>query len=635
MTSAPVIHVTVGTAGHIDHGKTALVKMLTGCDTDRLPEEKARGMTIDLGFATCAMPDGRRVGIVDVPGHERFIHNMVAGATGIDVVLLVVAADDGVMPQTVEHFHIVRLLGIRRGLVAITKSDLVEPGRLAEVGEQIRALVAGSFLERAEILPVSAKTGAGFDAFYDAFASVVAATAEHRADGPFRMNIERAFVLKGLGVIVSGIPRSGSVRVGEELELLPAGRRKKVRAMQVYGANADEARAGECVALRLSDLDREEAGRGRVLATPGYFQPARFFNVKFHHLPDAGAALKPRAAIRFHTGTSDVPGHLVLPTLDPLPPGAECFVQIQLAEPVIAAPGDPFVARALSPARTLGGGTLVGVDEQKIRRSRGDWIDSREEEEQALRDPSAAVLHALRAAGPAALKAEEAAHRALMTEQAARAELERLTETGDAVRIGDRYAAADAFRKLADDLAAALKRLHDTQPKQAGFTRAELRRGLAADEELVARALNSLAEAGRIRVRGELVSEAGRTVVDESGAALLAVYRETGFQSPRPDELPGRLGWPAERAESALKPLLQAGELVRLSEKVILHPEHLEASRRKLVEYLAQHERVDAVKFKEVLGTSKKYSIAILEWWDRKGLTRRIGDERILARKPG
>jgi len=631
----PVIHVTIGTAGHIDHGKTALVKLLTGCDTDRLPEEKARGMTIDLGFATCAMPDGRRVGIVDVPGHERFIHNMVAGATGIDVVLLVVAADDGVMPQTVEHFHIVRLLGIRRGLVAITKSDLVEPARVAEVEAQVRALAAGSFLENAPMRPVSSKTGAGFDAFYDAFAEVVAATVEHRADGPFRMNIERSFVLKGLGVIVSGIPRSGGVRIGDELELLPAGRRKKVRALQVYGADAEEAFAGECVALRLSDLDREEAGRGRVLATPGYFQPTRFFNAKFLHLPDAGSALKPRTAIRFHVGTSDAPGYLVLPTLDPLPPGGECFVQVQLAEPVIAAPGDPYVARALSPARTLGGGHLVGTDEQKMRRSRGDWVGTREEEEQALHDPSAALLHALRAAGPAALKAEEAAHRALVAGDAARTELDRLVQAGDAVRLGDRYASADSLRQLAEDLAAALKRLHEAQPKEPGFTRADLRRGLTAEPELVEQALKSLCEAGRIRIRGELVGEAGRSVVDESGAALLAVYRETGFQSPRPDELPARLGWPLARAEAALKPLLQAGELVRLSEKVILHPEHLEASRVKLIDYLSRNDRVDAVKFKEVLGTSKKYAIAILEWWDRKGLTRRIGDERILARKPG
>ncbi|MBU1693967.1 MAG: selenocysteine-specific translation elongation factor, partial [Verrucomicrobia bacterium] len=501
MNAAPVIHVTVGTAGHIDHGKTALVKLLTGCDTDRLPEEKARGMTIDLGFATCALPDGRRVGIVDVPGHERFIHNMVAGVTGIDVVLLVVAADDGVMPQTIEHFHIVRLLGVQRGLVAITKSDLVEPARLGEVEQQVRDLAAGSFLENAPMLPVSSKTGAGFDAFYDAFASVVAATAERRAEGPFRMNIERAFVLKGHGVIVSGIPRSGGVRVGDTLELLPGGGLKKIRSLQVYGADADEARAGECVALRLSDLDREEAGRGRVLAAPDYFRPARFFNARFQHLPNAGAALKPRTAIRFHVGTSDVPGHLLLPSLASLPPGAESYVQIQLAEPVIAAPGDPFVARALSPARTLGGGYIVGADEQRIRRSRGDWIGAREEEDQSFRDPAAALLHALRSAGTTPLKTAEAAHRALVSEDAARTDLARLVQDGRAVQVGDRYAAADVLEKLGQDLAAALSRLHQAQPKSAGFTRAELLRLVTADPALADLALKNLADAGRIELQ--------------------------------------------------------------------------------------------------------------------------------------
>ena len=630
MNRDPAIHIMLGTAGHIDHGKTALVKLLTGCDTDRLPEEKARGMTIDLGFATCRLPDGRQVGLVDVPGHERFIHNMVAGVTGIDVVLLVVAADDGVMPQTTEHFHIVRLLGVRRGLVAITKSDLADAARLVEVAGQIRALTAGSFLEQAPLLPVSSKTGAGFDAFYDALVHVVAETVERKADGPFRLHVERSFVVKGVGVILSGIPRSGRVRVGDTLEWWPGGDRKKVRALQVYGAEADEARAGECVALRLTDLDREQARRGCVLATPGYYKPARFFNVHFQSLPGALEPIRPRTAIRFHVGTTEVGGHLVLPTLEPLPPGAACYAQIQLEEPVIAAPGDPYVVRRPSPARTLGGGHIVTPDEQRLRRSRPDWSAARQDEDQSFRDPAAALLHALRAAGLVPLKLSEAAHRALLTEDAAKQEMETLITRGESVCLGDRYASTEALERLQADIGTMLGALRGT-----GLTRLELQRKTGADPVLLEAAVQRLAAAGRLARRGDWIGPPGRETTDDPvSRALLKLYRTTGFASPRPEEVAERLGQPPRIVEPAIRLLLQRAELVQLSDKVILHADVLEKSRQALIAHLKTQPRTDAVRFKQVLGTSKKYAIAILEYWDRKGLTRRIGDERMLASKP-
>ena len=634
--SLETVALTVGTAGHIDHGKTALVRLLTGCDTDTLPEEKARGMTIDLGYATCRLPNERRVGIVDVPGHERFIRNMVAGATAIDVVLLVVAADDGVMQQTIEHFHIVRLLGIKSGMVAVTKIDLAEEPRIEEVEQQVRALVAGSFLAEAPIVRISSKTGAGFDAFYDTFVAIVDRTARRNTEGPFCLHVERSFLLKGLGAIVSGIPRSGVVRVGDDLELLPAGGIKKVRGLQVFGEDAAAGSAGECVALRLSDLARDDVPRGTVLATPGRFTPARFVDARFHLLPGMVRPLAPRTAVRLHIGTSDAPGHLLLPELTPLAPGGEAYVQIQLARPVVAAPGDFFVVRQLSPVRTLGGGTVVRPDDTKLRRGRGQWTESVEEYEKAFRAPDSAIRYVLSRAGGEPMKGEELARAAMLSKDAARAHLAPLLADGTVTPLdGDRYVLSECVAAATDEISGVLSRLHDERPMTIGFAKKDVLRLLKTPRPVVEKALAELLRSGCVRSADGVLALPGRAPRLSPPQQVLAdgiarVFHEAGFATPRRDELPAAIGAPAQVLEPLLGFLIETGTLVAISDKVILHRDRLAESGRIVREHFAGHATLEAGEFKDLLGATRKYAIPLLEYWDARGLTRRVGDARVL-----
>ena len=635
------ITLTVGTAGHIDHGKTALVKLLTGCDCDTLPEEKARGMTIDLGFATCTLPNNRRVGIVDVPGHERFIHNMVAGAAGIDVVMLVIAADDGIMPQTLEHFHIVRLLGITSGMVALTKVDLVAPERVDELIRQIREFVAGSFLESAPIIPVSSKTGQGFDAFYDAFVATVDKTAQRDSGGAFRMHVESTFVMQGLGTIVSGIPRCGTVRVGDTLDLLPGGGEKKVRGLQVYGEDAAEGKAGECVALRLSDLAHGDAKRGMVLATPGYFTTTKLVNARLHLMSNLERPLKPRSGIRFHIGTAEATGYLVLPELTPPAPGSEVYVQFQLNEPVVAAPGDFYVARTLSPVRIIGGGNVISQETVKMRRSRGNFVEAVEEHEKAYSSPASTLTYALKKAGASPQHVADLAKNTFLNTEAARQHVRALVEQGTAVMLpGERYVHADTLTAACEEILSVLGRMHDTAPLSMGFAKKDMFRDLKSERLLTDKAMEQLLASGKITSNAsgfQIPERTPKLSPQQSGVAakLGELYRKTGFASPRRDELPALLGVPAGVLDPVFDFLTQTGEIVVLSDKVVLHKDHVAESRRKLVEYLAEHGSMESGVFKDVLGTTRKYSIPILEYWDAQGLTKRIGNNRHLKEKPG
>jgi len=641
MTDQPsrTITLTVGTAGHIDHGKTELVRYLTGCNTDRLPEEQRRGMTIDLGFATCELPDHRRVGIVDVPGHERFIHNMVAGAASIDVVLLVVAADDGVMPQTVEHFHIVRMLGVKSGMVVVTKSDLVTDERVEEVKEQVRALTAGSFLDGCPLVPFSSKTGAGFDLFHKTFLQTVDTTAERNSDGPFRMHIERAFLLKGLGTIISGIPSSGSVRKGDTLALLPDGKEKKVKGIQVYGSNAEEARTGECVALRMGDIAKSNPTRGMVLAEPGFFASTQFINARFHFLPHVEKPIQPRTAIRFHIGTTDVSGHMVLPELKRLNPGEESYVQFQLKRPVVAAPGDFYVVRILSPVTTIGGGYIVALVTSKMRRSRGNWVEECEEREQAFQKPGTAIAYILEHSEATPKTLRQLAHLSFMTEDAVARHIAQLVNNGEAVELpGNRYAYSAALQNASGEITTVLNRLHDANPISIGFPKKEVLRELQGDRHLTERALDNLMNDGVIST-----CDVGMRLIERIPALspgqvrtarrIQALFLESGFSSPRENQLPELLGMPELLIKPVLKHLLQTSVLVETGENIILHGDHVHAAQEKLIEYLQKHEEIEAGTFRDLIGTTRKYSIPLLEHFDRTGVTIRKGDARVLRKR--
>ena len=630
------ISITLGTAGHIDHGKTSIVQCLTGCWCDRLPEERARGMTIDLGFAVWQRADGRRVGIVDVPGHERFIHNMVAGASGIDVVMLVVAADDGVMPQTVEHVQIVRMLGVRRGLIVLNKVDLADEAKRARVEAEVRECVAGTFLEGAPVVRFSAKTGEGLPGLLTALEQVVDGTAERDDSGPFLLHVERAFVLKGLGTIVSGIPRSGRVKPGDEVELLPDATRHTVKGIQTYGAAADLGRAGECVALRLSGVTTDNAARGKTVAAPGYFQPSRFLNVRFFYLPHHDRPLAPRTAIRFHVGTSDTPGHLVLPARERLLPGSETYAQVQLARPVVAAPGDFFVLRLLSPVKTLGGGTLIDHSDAKLRRGRGHWIEDRAEKEKAVDDDALALLLALKACGAAPCHIDNWARQASVTLDAAKAKAPQLVARGDAVALpGDRYVTADALALMARDLTARLNALHDAHPLHRGFEKKDILKSFSGPRMMVDRIFADLLAEGTLQQEHERFFLAAREPRPSPGEQqtlerLAHIFAQAGFATPRPDELPAVTGLPQAAIDEALAHLRHCGVLAELAAQIFIHAKHLAASKRILEDHLNAHGRIRLAEYKDLLNTSRKFALPLLEHWDKSGLTRREGDDRVL-----
>ncbi len=635
------ITLTVGTAGHIDHGKTELVKYLTGCNTDRLPEEKARGMTIDLGFATCELPNHRRVGIVDVPGHERFIHNMVAGAAGIDVVILAVAADDGVMPQSLEHFHIVRLLGVKSGMVVITKTDLVDEDRVLEVEAQVRALTAGSFLEACPIVGFSAKTGAGFDQFYEHFTATVDQLAERDASGPFRMHVERAFTLKGLGTIISGIPQSGRVSLGDKLALLPSGALKAVRGIQVYGQDATHGQNGECVALKLSAISSGDIVRGMVLAEPDYFEPTRFINGTFNLLPELTKPIKPRTAVKVHIGTAQVSGHLVLPDLKPMAPGNTSYVQLQLKNPVVAAPGDLFVVRQLSPVRTIGGGHVVCGDQTRMRRSKGDWAAICAEREAAFREPGSALRYIIENYGDQPVTLKKLSHLAFLNEDAARQHISTLVEEGVATKLsGDRFVLTEVVRAATEHITAILTELHNGQSLSLGFPKPELFRylGASADRAVVDKALETLLAVGTIAQNASGLQLAARAPTLSPRQSVLAerileLYEKSAFRAPRKDELPLLLGTPAPIINPVFGHLTQTGKLIRIDDKVVLLASRVKASRETIVDYLASHDTLDAGECKDLFDTTRKYAIPILEYWDRQGLTRRVGNNRVLRER--
>lgn len=636
-----VLSLTIGTAGHIDHGKTALVKLLTGHDPDTLPEERSRGMTINLGFAAFTLPDGRRVGIVDVPGHERFLHNMLAGATGIDMVLLVIAADDGIMPQTTEHFHVVRLLGIASGAIVISKTDLVNPARVAAVTEDARRLVAGSPLQDAPLIPVSTRTGAGLDDLRRALIAQADRFVRPVSDAPFRMPVERVVSLKGIGAIVAGVPRSGSVRVGDTVELLPAATLKKVKGIRFFDQEVETGYAGQLLALRLSDVDGGEIRRGALVAAPGYFAPARLLNARFLAMPQLDRPLASRIAIRLHVGTSEVAGRLVLPTVATLDANQETYVQFQLDEPVVAAPGDFCLARIPSPARIIGGGTIVSADTRRLRRRWTGWLDAVREQDRARNDPAAALTLVLRQTGNNPLTLPELARRALLEETAARPVLDDLVKSGAAIACGNsRYLSSAALAEACNGILTALSRMHDDTPLAVGFQKAAILAATKLHALIVDKGIESLIRDAKLEPDTVGYHLPGRTprlsaVKARLAGQIVELYEKARFAAPRVEELPALLGVPAPVIGPVFHYLLQTGMLVRVDAAIVLHRDWIEDCRRRLTERLLAHGSIDAGGFRDMMGTTRKYAIPLLEYWDRQGLTRREGDIRKLKHPPG
>ena len=614
----------VGTAGHIDHGKSALVRALTGTDPDRLKEEKARGITIDLGFAHLDLGDGVVASFIDVPGHERFVRNMLAGAHGIDAVLLVVAADESVMPQTREHFHICRLLAIPRGAIVLTKCDVADADSIALAEIEARELVAGSFLDGAPILRVSARTGAGLDGLRAELRRMAGETPLRAAGGLVRLPIDRAFVLKGFGTVVTGTLVGGTIAAGDELEILPSGRRARVRGLQVHGAAAPRVEAGHRTAVNLAGIEVADVARGDVLTRPGTLRATSIVEAELSLLPGE-RPLKDHARVRVHLASAEVLARVrVLSPPAVVEPGTTRVVQLRLERPAVAGRGDRVVIRSYSPAATIAG--AVVADPLARRKSRGAGME-------AAADALAAMVGE---AGAAGIDAQTLAARLtipatdLAREVEGRADL--VTLGGDPPRVM-RRATLDG---LAADLTAQLAAFHAANPLKPAIPREELRGKvfLRAAPGAFEHVLEALEAGGEIRVAADGIAQARHVVrltpeEDRARAALSDAARAAGWEGIEPAALPARAGLAASLADRITRVLVAEGELRRVGD-ALLHRERVDELKSEVRRRWPSGTRLDVSALKELTGLSRKYVIPLLEYLDREKVTRRSGPDRVV-----
>jgi selenocysteine-specific elongation factor len=634
-------YVIVGTAGHIDHGKSALVLALTGTDPDRWEEEKRRGITIDLGFAHLDLGEDLRIGFIDVPGHERFVKNMLAGVGGIDIVLLVVAADESIKPQTREHFDICRLLGIHQGLIVLTKADLVEREMLDLVRLEVQDFIAGSFLEGAPMLAVSARSGTGLEELKSELRRLSLALPAKPADLPFRLPIDRSFVMKGFGAVVTGTLIAGTVEKETEVEIFPLGRRVRVRGIEVYNASADRATAGQRTALNLAGVEAKQITRGMVLAVPDLFQPTARLDCTMNLLPSA-RPLRNHAQVHFHCGTAEMLAEVRLLKGRELPPGATGFVQLHLAEPGLFVPGDRFIVRQFSPVTTIGGGSVL--DSQPSKHRSGD----------------AAALEFLRVLE----RGEPEVRLELLVQQAGEATAAALAartgwKTADVLRVArslerqnrvvllgqtpDLVVHGQHFERLAKRVVERLEEFHAANPLLSGVPKQELRfklgtSGITIDvptPTLLNALLHSLAAQGKVNLQGETVRLGGRKMQlssEEISARdqITAAFEKAGLAVPTANEVLTNLKIDRARAEKLLRILLKENVLHRVSEDLIFHQSALRGLRQFLAQRKARNSRLSVAEFKELTGLTRKYAIPLLEYLDRERLTCREGDERII-----
>lgn len=635
--------IIVGTAGHIDHGKTALVKALTGIDADRLAEEKRRGITIDLGFAHLSLPTpgGGTLGLgfVDVPGHERFVRNMLAGAGGIDLVLLVIAADESIKPQTREHFDILQLLGVKRGITVLTKSDAVDAEMLDVVRLEVEEFLRGTFLEapKSPIVAVSSLTGAGLD---DLKRAIIAAADQVEARDPqalARLPIDRVFTMRGFGTVVTGTLISGTVRRDEELEVFPSGRRVRVRGVQVHGQSADAAIAGQRTALNLVGASVEDLARGMMVATPGMFVATQSVDVQLRLLSSAPRTLKDRAKIHFHAHAMEAVGETVFqrplhlnPKGSQAAPGSEAFVRIRLPEPTLLLPGDRFIIRQFSPVVTIGGGVVL--DAARIPRVKQATVDALL---QHAASGNAAEMLALRIARRwyRGLTMAQAISETGWRKEAIESRLGGQLAEGKVLRFGELFFHSDTMGALQTLMPHALASFHEKNPLVPGMGRETLREQFTLSPEVFAAVLDLLTRAKKVEVSGDLVRLPGRGVVmqeeeAESKKKIEDAFASAGLKVPALYEVLSGLKVDKTRAQKIVTLLLRDKVLIKISDELVFHRSALDELRRQISAQKAKSPRIDVATFKEMTGVSRKYAIPLLEFLDRERVTKRVGDAR-------
>ncbi len=626
----------VGTAGHIDHGKTALVKALTGIDADRLEEEKRRGITIDLGFAHMELPapDGTslRLGFVDVPGHERFVRNMLAGVGGIDLVLFVIAADESIKPQTREHFDICRLLNVPRGITALTKCDLVDRDTLEVVRLEVEDFVRGSFLDaaRAPIIPVSSLTDDGIAELKQALAQVAAEASQKDSDALFRLPIDRVFVMKGFGTVVTGTLVAGSIGKEEEVEVYPSGHRVRVRGVQVHGEPAERARAGERTALNLAGIAKEDLARGMTLAPPGLLRATERADVSLSLL--AGARpLRDRSRVHLHVYAAETVAEVMLYDGKQLLPGSTAFAQLRLADPTLLLPGDRFILRQFSPVVTVGGGVVLDASPPQRKQDYTPGFLSI----LAAGESEATLKARIARRGHNGLSLAEAIAETGWTRQVVERHARAQVQAGRMLRVGDVLVHGPALEALKMVIVDAAKAFHDKNPMVSGMGKEELREEFRLRPEILDAVLATLSAEKKLEVVGEQLRLPGRGAVlsDEEATARRTIeqaFASAGLKVPALKEVLASLPVDKARAQKIVTLLLRDKVLVKLSDELVFHSAALAELRKRVVEHKATAAKIDVARFKDLAGVSRKYAIPLLEYLDRERVTRRVGDERVI-----
>lgn len=626
-------YVILGTAGHIDHGKSALVKALTGKDPDRLKEEKERGITIDLGFADLTYPDGLRVGIVDVPGHERLIKNMLAGAGGIDIVLMVIAADEGVMPQSREHLAICDLLRVKNGLIAITKSDLVERDWLDLVMDDVREFVKGSFLDSAEMIPVSSKTGENIDLLREKIKEIALTIKPKPTKGIFRLPVDRVFTLKGFGTIVTGTAVSGSISIDAPLEILPEGRTTKVRGLQSHGESIETVCAGQRVAINLQGVSKEEVRRGDIVTEPGKLKPTYRVDAVIELLGWSSITLlKNRSLVHFHTGTSELTGRIILYGRDELKPGDRAYCQFRFNSPVAVMAGDRYIIRRFSPLLTIGGGEVL--DPSPVRRKRESALDTlRVFEKGSLKEKlSIKILDS----GPAGITQSNLGGWIKAELPDIEAAINSLLKEGGIICCTDRLLHKKIFDAFSKKVVSLLEVFHKENPLRQGMLKESLRASFRDVNQKLFEGLLELIEA--VKVEREIVRlKTFRVSLSPDKEALkeriLRILEDAAFQPPTKDELAGSVSVSPKEIDEILRIMATEKSLVRINDSLYLPMKSYTQMINSLKGFFRTKAEMSVGEFRDLLGTSRKYALPFLEYLDSHKVTLRVGDVRKLLIK--
>lgn len=632
--------IILGTAGHIDHGKTSLIRAVTGIDTDRLKEEKLRGITIELGFASLGLPSGQRMGIVDVPGHEKFVKNMVAGATGIDLVAMVIAADEGVMPQTREHMEICGLLGIRHGLVVLTKIDMVDEEWLELISEDVADFVEGTFLEGAPVVRVSSATGDGIPEFLSVLDQLSESIPARQPTGLFRLPVDRVFTMRGFGTVVTGTLMAGRVKVGETVTIYPSGITSKVRGLQVHNQSVESADAGMRTAVNFQGVEKSAVNRGDVVSNPEALQPSYMVDISLTYLKSNEKPLKNRTRVRFHSGTCEILGNIILLEADELLPGNTALAQVRMDSPVALVKDDRFVIRSYSPIRTIGGGMVLNPAPSKHKRFRSDVLEGLSG--LVGQEYDKIISFHVSQSGPAGLGFSQ---------------LKIMTNLGDGpltktiqallsnrtILLADKeqqlYVHQDTTADLVDSITETLAAYHKAHPLKSGMPREELKSKLppSLGAKLFGLVLRQMEKDENIAVEDKTVRLFSHTVSlggdqKDIREKILKAYEESGLTPPYFKELAKSLNVDPKRAHDVLMHLVSEGDIVRIKDDLFYYNASLSALKERLVAYLQENGEISTPQFKDLTGASRKFVIPLIEYFDTVNVTIRVGDIRKLRK---